>query len=338
MSNHRSFFVHVSYTVILENRLLELGRERYGQKTINHAVEFRKSCEIIGEYVNIIEEIRIRSNMPMCLLMKGEEYYLSKDGALTRDEKEALSIQAKEVGEIFNHICDYSPYAYIDELKQGYLTVSGGHRIGVAGQALVEGEEVVGMKYISFLNIRVAHEILGVAKKVLPYLYKDGSFLSTLIISAPRGGKTTLLRDLVKELSDGNEFSKGVNVGVVDERSEIAGCFMGIPQNHVGQRTDVLDACPKTKGMMMMIRSMSPDIIAIDELGTSEDVQALKKVIRCGCQVLVTIHGTSYEEVRAKKEMKELINEHIFERYLILYKNNSERMIDVLDREGEKYA
>lgn len=296
--------------------------------------EFRTKCEVIGKYADVMEEVRIRVNKPVCLYIEGKEYFLGSDGELTHLEEESVKPGIRQVEDIFNHICGYSPYAYIDELKQGFMTVAGGHRIGIAGQVVAEGETVTGIKNIRFLNIRIAHEVIGAADEVLPKLFEEGSFLSVLIVSGPGGGKTTLLRDLIRQLSDGNSCASGMNVGVVDERSEIAGCYIGIPQNQVGIRTDVLDACPKTKGMMMLIRSMAPKAVAIDELGSGEDITALKKVIHCGCKVLVTIHGDSLEELRHKRELKELFSEEIFQRFIVISKSGGKRSINVYGKDG----
>lgn len=296
---------------------------------------FRKKMEAVGDYVDVIEEIRIRANMPVCLYIEGREYFIEEQGKLTFDRKEAYTPGVGQVEEVFKHICDYSPYAFADELRNGFMTVTGGHRVGVAGQVMTEGEQVIGMKNIRFLNIRIAHEIMGAADLVIPQLIKDGKFLSTLIISAPGCGKTTLLRDLIRQLSDGNDLTCGMTVGVVDERSEIAGCYMGVPQNKIGFRTDVLDGCPKTRGMMMLIRSMKPDVVAIDELGGNDDIVALNKVIYCGSRVLVTIHGESMEEIARKRELKTLMEEQVFERFVILTRKEDKRCFEILDKGGK---
>ena len=297
-------------------------------------VSLREPFKIIWERAEMIEEVRLRVSMPVCIYLQGEEYFLSNEGKLTRRTEEAFQLTDGQLDAVFKHICEYSPYAYMEELKQGFLTVAGGHRIGVAGQIQADDEKVESLKNARFLNIRISHEILGVADRVLPCIVRNKRFLSTLILSAPGAGKTTLLRDLIRQLSDGNDLVLPNKVGVVDERSEIAGCYQGIPQNHMGIRTDVLDACPKTRGMMMLIRSMSPQIVAIDELGGSEDIEALKKVVHCGCRVLVTIHGESLEELRQKEEMKLLLENQIFERFVVLKKEGGKRSCEIMDQKG----
>ena len=168
------------------------------------------------------------------------------------------------------------------------------------------------------MNIRVSHEVLQCAQRILPYVIQEKEVLNTLIVSPPRCGKTTLLRDLVRQVSDGNSYIKGCTVGVVDERSEIAGCYLGIPQNQVGIRTDILDACPKSKGMMMLVRSMAPRVIAVDELGGAEDVCAMEYAMNCGCKFIATVHGKSMEEIRKKPLFENLVKEHRFDRYIVL--------------------
>ena len=192
--------------------------------------------------------------------------------------------------------------------------------MGLTGQVFVENGEVKSFKNISSMNIRISHEILHCADIVFPYITQNKEMLNTLIVSPPRCGKTTLLRDLIRQVSDGNRYVKGCTVGVVDERSEIGGCYLGIPQNQVGIRTDILDACPKSKGMMMLVRSMAPSVIAVDELGGAEDIHAMEYAMNCGCKMLATVHGSSMEEIRKKPLFEELIKSHRFDRYVMLGK------------------
>lgn len=290
----------------------------------------------IQKHLDEVREIRIRVNSPVTVMISGKEVYLGNQGEFLEESREAWWIRAEEIGEIINQICGFSPYAFYEEIKKGYITLPGGHRIGVAGQVLIEDERVAGMKNIRFLNIRISHEVLGAANDLLPCLYEGKELLNTLLISPPGFGKTTLLRDLIRQVSDGNACAKGQSVAVVDERSEIAGCYLGVPQNNVGKRTDVLDGCLKRHGMMMLIRSMAPRVVAIDELGTKEDVDALKQVVHCGSRILVTMHGCSFEEIKQKPFAKELIEEQYFKRYVVLKGlEGKKRKFELFDEEGK---
>ena len=291
----------------------------------------------VAENSKKLQEIRLRVNQPIWILLDNSEWFLSETGQLTKDIKQAVCSKEKELEALLSHICQYSIYAFTDEIRQGYMTIQGGHRIGLAGQVILENQkEVRNIKYIRYMNIRVAHEIKGVSDSVLPFLYRDGNVLNTLIISPPGCGKTTMLRDLVRNFSDGTEYGEGKNVGVVDERSEIAGSFLGVPQNDIGVRTDIMDACPKQEGMMMRIRSMSPDILAVDELGNAGDIEALHQATHCGCKMLATIHGFSLEDVYQKRYMKEVIDEQLFDRYMILGKKNNRCVVNGIYDEERK--
>ena len=216
------------------------------------------------------------------------------------------------------YIAGYSLYAYEDELRQGFLTIQGGHRVGVAGKILMEEGKVRSIRYISFLNIRLAHQVEGCADKVMPFIVENGEVCHTLIISPPCCGKTTLLRDVIRQISNGNAWCEGKNVGVVDERSEIGGAYQGVPQNDLGIRTDLLDCCPKAEGMMMLIRSMSPEVVAVDEIGEYGDIKAIESVLNCGCRLIATVHGSSVEDIEKKPLLQKMVKEHVFDRYIIL--------------------
>lgn len=264
-----------------------------------------------------IQEIRLRINRPVLIRCKDGDFYVDEQGCFTIQPEVAHLVTEGELEQLLMHLCHDSPYAFEDELRQGFLTAPGGHRIGVAGQAVLEDDgRLRTLKHIYYMNIRIAHQLFGVAEKILPHIYEEGQLKNILIISPPGCGKTTLLRELVRRISDGNVYGRGLSVGVVDERSEIAGSYLGRPQNDLGCRTDVLDACPKVQGMMLLLRSMSPQVLAVDELGSNEDVAALRTACACGSRIVATIHGNDPEDVAYK--FPALLDSRIFDCMIVL--------------------
>lgn len=274
-------------------------------------------------------EIRLRAGRPMFLIYDGGECFLRTRG------REPYLVTREDLKETLEYVSGYSLYAYEDELRQGYMSVQGGHRVGVTGKVLLDGDRIRGMKYISCINLRLAHEIQGCADPVMEHIRKENWTAHTLLISPPRCGKTTLLRDMIRQLSNGSGKIPGVTVGVVDERSELAGCYQGIPQNDLGIRTDVLDGCPKAHGMQMLIRSMSPSVVAVDELGREEDFKAVESVIYSGCKLIATAHGASLEEIFSTPFFGRLRKMKVFERYILLGKEQRAGIIrGIYDERG----
>lgn len=271
-----------------------------------------------------VQEIRLRVHAPLLMVYNNREYYLSPVGALSKYITDAYILSRHELRETMEYISNYSLYAFEEEMKQGFITIQGGHRIGIAGKTIVDDNGIKTMKFISFINVRLSHQVKGCATPVMPYLYHRGEIQHTLVISPPRCGKTTLLRDMIRQISDGTGSVPGITVGVIDERSEIGACYQGVPQNDLGIRTDILDCCPKAKGMMMLIRTMSPSVIAVDEIGSREDLEAIEYVMNCGCKLVATVHGSSIEDIKQKPVLRKLVQEKVFERYIIL--NNREKI------------
>jgi stage III sporulation protein AA len=255
-----------------------------------------------------IEEIRIRIGQPLEILCAGRPIY-------PREKK----VQHEEAHVLLNRISQYSLYALEEELKRGYITIAGGHRVGLAGKVNTENGNVKAIKDISSFNVRIAREKVGIAEPLIPHLYQEKWF-NTLIIGPPQTGKTTLLRDIARLVSSGvkNRNIPSFKVGIVDERSEIAGCIKGVPQHTLGRRVDVLDACPKAEGMMMLIRSMSPQVLIVDEIGRKEDGEAILEAMHAGVQMVFTAHGNSLEDAMKRPAMLPLTGLSLFQRFVIL--------------------
>lgn len=297
------------------------------------------------EWLEGLEEIRVRIGQPMEFLYETKICYLKLNAneVVFCESKEAWRnkinlylASSTDIAEMMSYISNYSLYAYKEEIRQGYITIEGGHRIGVAGQAAIEGGRIAGIYHIAFLNIRVAHERFGCADKILPLIRQKNSIYNTLILSAPGAGKTTLLRDSIRALSTGEEHFEGVKVCVVDERSEIAACYHGVPQNDLGPRTDVLDGCGKAEGLLMLIRAMSPQVVAVDELGTQEDFLAVEQAVNCGSRVIGTVHAADMRELSEKKYLRQWMEKSIFKRFILIEKENAKRNISVFDEHMEK--
>ena len=269
-----------------------------------------------------IEEIRLRINKPLIINGNQKDYfYNEKSRKLDRNMDKAYIVTKEDLEQTFQIICKYSIHSFMDDIKKGFITLRGGHRVGIVGKAIVENGNVENIKHISSLNIRISKEVKNCSDKVMYHIIKNPTKINnTIIISPPQCGKTTLLRDIVRNLSSGTEKYnfKGVNVALIDERNEIAGSYLGIPQMDVGIRTDIIETCPKDVGIMMVLRSMSPNVIVTDEIGTEKDIKALYTALNGGVGLITTVHGDSIEDIRNRKELKNLLDEELFKKVILL--------------------
>lgn len=264
-----------------------------------------------------VEEIRLRINRPVRIVGEGRMYSLTAEGELKKNPENALICHREELSRCLELMSDYSLYAFNEEIKNGFITLPGGHRVGICGQAVCDKGEVKHIKNISSMNFRLAGQCIGIADELIKHLLRNNGIYSTLILSPAGCGKTTLLRDIVRCISD-----RGITVSVIDERSEIAACYKGVPQNDVGDCTDVMDMVPKSKGIMMVLRAMSPRVIAADEINQNEDIGAIRSARSCGAALLCTMHSDEdcFEQG--------IISEGIFERYIQLGNDRRCRVYD----------
>lgn len=255
-----------------------------------------------------LQEIRLKVNKPLIFISNNKEIRTSYNTKL------------EDIKIIIQKISSYSIYAFEEEIKQGYITIQGGHRVGICGTCVLEENSLKTIKHISSINIRIAREVKGCSDGILPFIIKDNSILNTIIISPPKCGKTTILRDLSREISNGlSRYGlSGKNVAIIDERSEIGACYRGVPQMDVGIRTDILDNCPKSQGIIMAIRSMAPHLIVCDEIGTYKDMESIVAALNSGVNVITTIHGFSEKDLYNRPVFKEILENKVFQRAVIL--------------------
>lgn len=287
-----------------------------------------------------MEEIRLRAGRPLSVGLGGCDMYVNRFGGLSVTPEKAYLVTENDLTRAVSAVTDNSLYALEEELRRGYITLPGGHRVGLAGRTVLDHGEIRMLTNISGCAFRVARQVHGVGRAVIGRIADQGGGpRSTLIISPPRCGKTTLLRDLTRLFSIGYR-SPGRNVVVIDERSEIAGCYHGIPQLDVGPRTDVLDACPKSQGMIMAVRSLSPELIVTDELGRPEDIAAIEECINAGVKILATAHGASLEEVSGRPGMRSILSSSSFAAAVVLSRAKGpgtlERIIQLSAAGGDK--
>lgn len=278
------------------------------------------------ENLDKLQEIRLKVNAPI-ILQNGENEIITK-----------VILTLEDLKLIIQRISQFSLYAFEEELKQGFITVKGGHRIGICGSYVLEKGSIKTIKDPGSINIRISREVLGCSKKIMQYIEDNENVNNTLLISPPRCGKTTLLRDICRNVSNGFLGIKGKRVCVIDERSELGACYFGIPQMDLGIRSDVLDNCPKGEGIIIAIRTMAPEVILCDEIGSNDDVYSILKALNSGVNIIASIHGYNLNDYTDRAVFKALLENKVFKRVIILSKRNGagtiEKIYD-LSREEE---
>ena len=257
--------------------------------------------EITKNFGQDTEEIRLRVGRPIALKKTNEMKMLNH------------KITTEEILETFEKACENSVYSYKKQICEGFITIKGGHRVGITGNCVFEDGQVQNINYISSLNFRIAREKIGCANDILKYVLHNQTINTTLIVSPPGAGKTTILRDLIRQISN-----SGFTCGLVDERGEIAAMYKGVPQNDVGILTDVISNVSKSKGMNMLVRSMAPQVIACDEIGSKEDMEAISYAICSGVKGIFTAHGNDYNEILLNSNIQELIKNKFLDNIILL--------------------
>lgn len=263
-----------------------------------------------------VSEIRFRADFPVILKEGGHEKYLYINGETGKEKERSVICTSQDMEYIFNSVCDDSVHSYARELKEGFITVNGGHRVGLCGTAVVNEKGMKTIKNISSMNFRIAHEVRGCSDYFFSTFLREFP-CGILVAGAPGSGKTTFLRDLCRN------FSYDRRVSVIDERSEIASVSMGKAQNDIGEKCDVFDGYPKKEGIITAIRVMSPEIIICDEIGTDDDIKAIINSSNTGVNVIASVHAGNKEELYMRKNIMKLIKKNIFR--LIVFLENGER-------------
>lgn len=270
-----------------------------------------KINNVINGEADKVQEIRVRVNGPIIIKINEKEDYIVNHFT-NRDE----------ILQIMQSVCDNSIYSYQNEIINGYITINGGHRVGITGDVVLEDNKVINIKYISSLNFRIARQVFDCSNNILKYVIdlENNTIFHTLIVSPPGAGKTTLLKDLVRKVSDGiPEIGfKGIDVSLIDERGEISAMYKGMPQNNIGIRTDVLENITKPLGIKMAIRSMAPKVIVADEIGSSADIDAINYAVCSGVKGIFTAHSFNFESMKLNKELNDLINMKLIEKIIFL--------------------
>ena len=267
---------------------------------------------------NNIQEICIRINSSIIIFTQNKSYFVGKNGEITPEDPKSLLISQNDILETMKILCNFSIYSYQNQIKEGFITLKGGHRVGISGTAVINNNEIINISDISSINFRISREVLGCSDRIFD---KFGLNIGgTLIIGPPSSGKTTILRDIARKLSTSFDGDKLIKVSIIDERREIAASYQGVPQRDIGF-SDVLSGFPKAEGIIRAIRTLSPKIIICDEIGGIEDAEAIKKSLNSGVGIIASIHAKSTDEMANSFRIKNILSSGAIKRAVLLDSN-----------------
>lgn len=260
-------------------------------------------------------EIRLRQGRPISLVLMRTTVFLTPSGAVTDvPGEQALIPDEEDLRDCFQRVCGYSVQSCEEQIRQGFLTLPGGHRVGISGTAVQQGGKIAALREVSSMNFRVARSFPNISGDFVKRFYQNG-LPSILLSGAPMSGKTTLLKDIISALSSG-KAGKYIKVAVIDERGELGAVYNGTPQIELGPCTDVLTGYPKGEGMNIALRTMSPELIVCDEIGGEAEADAIRMSLNAGTAVLATAHAGSLEMLMRRPQIIGLIKEGAFD-YLV---------------------
>lgn len=280
--------------------------------------ELRRLLTLLPSYIKTqTYEIRLRSGRPVILQGRYGRYFLLSSGSTGVSTDNNYICTPEMLTDTFNRLCCYSVHSHLGSIVNGYITIQGGHRAGIVGTAVTNlSGEITSLREISGINIRVSREVIGCADGIISNLFSNEA-VSCIIAGPPASGKTTVLRDMIRQLSS-EVYGKAYKLSVVDERQEIACMNGGIAQNDIGINSDVLNCYPKRQAIMTAIKTMSPDIIAVDEVGDMHEIEAIRRGVNSGVKFIVTVHACDYREIICRPQIEQLLNTYSFDKLILL--------------------